>query len=169
MPIFLHFICGTPATAWLTKQCHVHTQDPNQRTPGCQSGMWTFNCCATGPVPESAFLYWAGNCLSVASIHNLPLVLIRARQSSLQHDILPPGFSLKSSIFLAYYIPVPSTVLPLIGFPALALVFQFISVPLKNVTHRSILASTENRGLSLSTSGLQRCLAFSLDHFTAGL
>ena len=29
MPTFLYFICGTPTTAWLAKQCHVHTQDPN--------------------------------------------------------------------------------------------------------------------------------------------
>ena len=25
VPIFLYFICGTPATAWPAKQCHVHT------------------------------------------------------------------------------------------------------------------------------------------------
>ena len=34
MPIFLYFIRGTPATAWLATPCHVHTQDLNQRTPG---------------------------------------------------------------------------------------------------------------------------------------
>uniref|UniRef100_A0A9L0ILM9 Nuclear envelope phosphatase-regulatory subunit 1 n=1 Tax=Equus asinus TaxID=9793 RepID=A0A9L0ILM9_EQUAS len=33
MPIFLYFICGTPATAWHAKQCHVRTWDPNRRTP----------------------------------------------------------------------------------------------------------------------------------------
>ena len=38
MPIFLYFICGTPTTAWLAKRCHVHTQDPNRQTPGCQGG-----------------------------------------------------------------------------------------------------------------------------------
>ena len=25
VPIFLYFICGTPATAWCAKRCHVHT------------------------------------------------------------------------------------------------------------------------------------------------
>ena len=34
LPIFLCFICGTTTTAWLAKRCHVHTRDPNQRTPG---------------------------------------------------------------------------------------------------------------------------------------
>ena len=37
VPIFLYFICGTPATAWLDKRCHVHTQDPNLRTLGCEA------------------------------------------------------------------------------------------------------------------------------------
>uniref|UniRef100_A0A5F5PXU5 Nicotinamide riboside kinase 1 n=1 Tax=Equus caballus TaxID=9796 RepID=A0A5F5PXU5_HORSE len=36
MPIFLYFICGIPVTAWLAKQCHVCTRDPNRRTPACQ-------------------------------------------------------------------------------------------------------------------------------------
>ena len=30
MPIFLYFICGTPATAWCAKRCHVRTQDPSK-------------------------------------------------------------------------------------------------------------------------------------------
>ena len=30
MPIFLCFICRTPTTARLAKQCHVHTRDPNR-------------------------------------------------------------------------------------------------------------------------------------------
>uniref|UniRef100_A0A9L0SX71 Acylphosphatase n=2 Tax=Equus TaxID=9789 RepID=A0A9L0SX71_HORSE len=34
VPIFIYLICGTPATAWLGKWCHVHTRDPNRRTPG---------------------------------------------------------------------------------------------------------------------------------------
>uniref|UniRef100_A0A9L0RJ60 Ring finger protein 103 n=1 Tax=Equus caballus TaxID=9796 RepID=A0A9L0RJ60_HORSE len=29
---------GTPATAWLAKQCHVHTRDPNRQTPGGREG-----------------------------------------------------------------------------------------------------------------------------------
>ena len=33
------------------KQCHVRTQDLNQRTPGCQSGTCKLNCCTTGPAP----------------------------------------------------------------------------------------------------------------------
>ena len=44
----LLFICGTPTTAWLVTQCHVRTQDPNQRTLGHWSGMCELNCCATG-------------------------------------------------------------------------------------------------------------------------
>uniref|UniRef100_A0A9L0JZL0 KRAB domain-containing protein n=1 Tax=Equus asinus TaxID=9793 RepID=A0A9L0JZL0_EQUAS len=35
VPIFLYFICGTPATAWLVKQCHVDTWDLNRQTPAC--------------------------------------------------------------------------------------------------------------------------------------
>ena len=30
VPIFLHFIHGMPTTAWLAKQWHVRTQDPNR-------------------------------------------------------------------------------------------------------------------------------------------
>ena len=30
MPIFLYSLCGTPTTAWLDKQCHVRTWDPNR-------------------------------------------------------------------------------------------------------------------------------------------
>ena len=51
MPIFLYFICGTPTTAWLAMRCHVHTQDPNWRTPGRRSGTCTLNCCATRLAP----------------------------------------------------------------------------------------------------------------------
>ena len=46
MPISLYFICGTPTTVWLAKQCHVCTRDLNQRTP-C-----ALNCCATRPAPQ---------------------------------------------------------------------------------------------------------------------
>ena len=35
--IFLCFICGTPATAWLDKWCHVRTQDLNWGTLHCPS------------------------------------------------------------------------------------------------------------------------------------
>ena len=52
MPIFLYFICGTPTTAWLAKQCHVRTQDSNQWTQGCQSGTCALNCCTTGLAPQ---------------------------------------------------------------------------------------------------------------------
>ena len=51
VPIFLYIICGMPTTAWLAKQCHVHTQHPNRRTPGRRRGMCELNCCATGPAP----------------------------------------------------------------------------------------------------------------------
>ena len=44
VPIFLYFICGTPATAWLANRCHVCTWDLNQQTPGQRSGMWALNC-----------------------------------------------------------------------------------------------------------------------------
>ena len=52
VPIFLHFICGTLATAWLVKQCHVGTCDPNGRTPGSQSRTCALNCYATRPAPK---------------------------------------------------------------------------------------------------------------------
>ena len=48
MPIFLYFICGMPATAWLGKQCHVHTWDPNWQTPAAKA---EGAHCATGPAP----------------------------------------------------------------------------------------------------------------------
>ena len=48
MPIFLCFICGTPATAWRAKWCHVRSRDPNWRTPGRRSRTCTLNLCATG-------------------------------------------------------------------------------------------------------------------------
>ena len=47
VPIFLYFICGTPTTAWLDKRCHVCTQDPKWRTPGCRSRTCKLNLCAT--------------------------------------------------------------------------------------------------------------------------
>ena len=40
MPFFFYFLCGTPATAWLAKRCHVCAWDPNQRTLGC----WSRTC-----------------------------------------------------------------------------------------------------------------------------
>ena len=49
MPMFLYFICGTPATAWLAKWYHVCTQDPNQWTPGRRSRTCELNRCATRP------------------------------------------------------------------------------------------------------------------------
>ena len=57
MPIFLYFICGMPARAWLAKRCHVRTWDLNGRTPGCRSGTCALNRCATGRPPNSGFLY----------------------------------------------------------------------------------------------------------------
>ena len=44
-PIFLHFTCGMPTTAWRAKWCHVRTQDPNRWTPGHRSGTCRLNCC----------------------------------------------------------------------------------------------------------------------------
>ena len=55
MPILLYFICGTPTTPWLAKWCRVHTQDSNQQTPGCRSGMWALYCCATRLAPYLVF------------------------------------------------------------------------------------------------------------------
>ena len=60
MPIFLYFICGTPATAWLAKQCHVHTRDPDWWTSGCGSRTCTLNCYATGLAPHSGFFWSQG-------------------------------------------------------------------------------------------------------------
>ena len=51
VPIFLYFICGMPTTAWLAKQCHVPTWDPNRWTPGHRRGRCELNHCATGPAP----------------------------------------------------------------------------------------------------------------------
>ena len=62
VPIFLYFICGTPATAWLAER----TQDPNQRTPGRQSEMCELNCGATGPAPSSDIFTKPGLLLSAA-------------------------------------------------------------------------------------------------------
>ena len=56
MHIFLYFICGTPAIAWCAKRCHVRTRDPNQWTPGRQSGTCELNCCATRPAPMVCLL-----------------------------------------------------------------------------------------------------------------
>ena len=47
LPIFLYFVCGMPATAWLNKQCHVCTQDPNQGTLGRGIRRRPLNRCAT--------------------------------------------------------------------------------------------------------------------------
>ena len=56
MPIFLYFICGTPATAWLfAKRCHVCTWDLNRPTPGRRSRACELNHCATRPAPEDSF------------------------------------------------------------------------------------------------------------------
>ena len=55
MPIFLYFICGMLATAWLAKWCHVHTRDLNWRKPGCGSRTCELNCCATGLALKSHF------------------------------------------------------------------------------------------------------------------
>ena len=55
MPIFLHFICGTPTTAWLAKWGHVHTWDPNRQTLGHWIGICTLNHCATGWPPQLSF------------------------------------------------------------------------------------------------------------------
>ena len=49
MPIFLYFICAMPTTAWLAKQYHVCTQDPNQQTPARRSGTCELNRCTTRP------------------------------------------------------------------------------------------------------------------------
>ena len=50
MPIFLYFVCGTPATAWLDKRCHVRAGDLNQRTLAHQSRRCELNHrCATRP------------------------------------------------------------------------------------------------------------------------
>ena len=57
MPILLYFICGMPTTAWLAKQCHVRTWDPNWGTPGRWRGKGTLNHCAIRPAPPLACFY----------------------------------------------------------------------------------------------------------------
>ena len=39
------------------EQCQVRTQDPNQRTLGCQSRAWELNYSATGPAPVYPFYF----------------------------------------------------------------------------------------------------------------
>ena len=58
VPIFLYFTYGVPATAWLAKQWHVCTWDPNRWTPSRQSGTCALHCCTTGLVPRLLFLMW---------------------------------------------------------------------------------------------------------------
>ena len=53
VPIFLYFVCGTPATAWL-EGCEGHTWDLNQWTLGCQSGVHELNHYTTRPAPKNA-------------------------------------------------------------------------------------------------------------------
>ena len=58
VPIFLYFICGMPATAWLAKGRRVCTEDLNHRTLGRRSGTCELNCCATRPATPITFLLW---------------------------------------------------------------------------------------------------------------
>ena len=51
VPIFLYFICGAPARAWLAKWRHVCTRDLNWWTLGRQSRTCELNRCATVPAP----------------------------------------------------------------------------------------------------------------------
>ena len=57
MAIFLYFICGTPATAWLAKWCHVCARDPNWQTPGCRSETGALKCCAARLAQRKFFSY----------------------------------------------------------------------------------------------------------------
>ena len=52
MPIFLYFLCGTPATAWLAKWCHVRTWDPNWQTPCRRNGTCALNLVPLGQSPR---------------------------------------------------------------------------------------------------------------------
>ena len=56
MSNFLYFICEMPTTAWLAKQCHVRTRDPNPRTLGHRSRTCAFNRCTTGWPQQRQFL-----------------------------------------------------------------------------------------------------------------
>ena len=58
MPIFLYFICRMPATAWLSKWCHVHNRDLNPWTTSYRSGTCTLNHCATGLAPRKSLEYY---------------------------------------------------------------------------------------------------------------
>ena len=48
-------MCGTPAIAWLDKQCQLCTRDLNQRSPGCRSRAYELNSYTTGPARPSTF------------------------------------------------------------------------------------------------------------------
>ena len=53
VPIFLYFICGMPATAWLGKQCI--DPHPGSELANHGSGTCELNCCATRLAPEQSF------------------------------------------------------------------------------------------------------------------
>ena len=51
VPIFLHFIRGSPATAWPDQQCIGLCQNGNLQTPGRQRGAHKLNHYTTGLAP----------------------------------------------------------------------------------------------------------------------
>ena len=59
MPIFLYFICGTPATVWLDKWCIGLAWDlnlgPTQPTPGRPREVHELNCSTAWPAPRAVF------------------------------------------------------------------------------------------------------------------
>ena len=56
VPIFLDFLCGTPATAWLDKRYTGPSQDLTQRTPGHWRGARKLNHCTTRQAPGLTFV-----------------------------------------------------------------------------------------------------------------
>ena len=87
MSIFLYFIRGMPTTAWLAKQCHVRTRDPNRRTPGPQSGTCGLNCCATGPALVLSLLLRQELATTAVS----PTLLLSQYQKVLPGELSPVG------------------------------------------------------------------------------
>ena len=56
MPVFLYFIYETPATAWLAKQCHVCTRDPNPEPRATEAERVSLTTAPPGLTPGGFFI-----------------------------------------------------------------------------------------------------------------
>ena len=107
MPIFLYFICGMHATAWLDKRCRVRTWDSNWWTPGCWSGMCTLNCCTTRMALSRDF-YANLLLLFPNSLINTRFSDMQLEETPIRRNILlshPANFSVYSNFYIKEYFP----------------------------------------------------------------